>query len=235
MCGISGFAGSLYSKAELQKLMNDASNRLQHRGPDQKACYIGKEIALGISRLAIRDPVHGIQPMSLGSYTIIFNGELYNTGPLKQKLKSAGYSFQTECDTEILLSALIEFGDAIIPELEGMFAFALWNEKNQSLTLARDRWGEKPLYYAYAEKSLTFGSEIKALHCFPHLKWNVSEEDIAIFLKNSYLPHPRTGWHGIHKLKPGTVLHFQNGEVKTRSFFTPTLHESALQSLKSKR
>ncbi len=228
MCGISGFVGSLYSKLQLQKFINDASSSLQHRGPDQRSSFVEKNVALGISRLAIRDPVHGKQPMSSGDYTLVFNGELYNSCFLKKRL--AGYTFRTDCDTEVLLNALIEFGDEVIPQLEGMFAFALWNENDQSLTLARDRWGEKPLYYAYADQSLTFASEIKALHFFPHLKWIVSEEDVVVFLKNSYLPGPRTGWQGIHKLAPGTVLTFKNGELKTHKFFVPTLQESVNRS-----
>lgn len=230
MCGISGFAGSLYSKLQLQKLINDASFSLQHRGPDQKSSFVGENVALGITRLAIQDPVHGHQPISSGGYTLVFNGELYNTNSLKQKLKLTGYSFRTDCDTEVLLNALIEFGNDIIPQLEGMFAFALWNENDQRLTLARDRWGEKPLYCAYTEQSLSFASEIKALHCFPHLKWIVSEDDVAVFLKNSYLPNPRTGWQGVYKLAPGTILTFKDGEVKTHKFFTPAFHESVNQS-----
>ncbi|MGH7889024.1 MAG: asparagine synthase (glutamine-hydrolyzing) [Thermodesulfobacteriota bacterium] len=225
MCGISGFVGTLYSKEQLQKYINAACKQLEHRGPDQTQVFIGNEIVLGISRLAIRDPQNGKQPMSRNGYTIVFNGELYNTRLLKEKLMQAGYYFQTECDTEILLSALVEFGDSIIGELEGMFAFALWDEKNQLLTLARDRWGEKPLYYTCYDKSLTFASEIKALSCFPNINWDISKEDVLVFLKNSYLPHPRTGWHNIHKLEQGTFLRFQKGQVSVRRFFTPILQE----------
>jgi asparagine synthase (glutamine-hydrolysing) len=226
MCGISGFAGTIYSKEELQKYITRSCIQLQHRGPDGRGAYVEENIALGASRLAIRDPRFGNQPMSWKGHTLVFNGELYHTRLLKEKLQKAGYFFQTECDTEILLKALIEFGDCIIKDLEGMFAFALWDEKNQTLTLGRDRWGEKPLYYVYGDENLTFASEIKALRCFPHIKWDVSEEDVAIFLKNSYLPCPRTGWHRIHKLEQGCLLRFQNGAIAVRRFFTPALQES---------
>ena len=230
MCGISGFAGSFYTKERLQQHINAACKLLQHRGPDQLQAFVGDGIALGISRLAIRDPHHGRQPMSRSGYTIVFNGELYNSRALKEKLANSGCVFLTECDTEILLLALIEYGDSIIGNLEGMFAFALWDEKQQTLTLARDQWGEKPLYYACSETDITFASEIKALSCFPHIKWDVSDEDAMVFLKNSYLPHPRTGWRGIHKLSPGTYLRFQKEEVSHHRYFTAALQESSEQS-----
>lgn len=223
MCGVSGFVGNLYSKEQLRTHINTACKALHHRGPDQLHTFVSEEAALGITRLAIRDPQRGQQPMSRSGYTIAFNGELYNTRALKKKLQNAGYYFQTESDTEILLNALIEWGDSILPKLEGMFAFALWDEKNHILTLARDPWGEKPLYYSCSGTSIAFASEIKALKCFPHIKWDVSIDDVMVFFKNSYLPHPRTGWHHIHKLEQGSVLRFQQGEVLKQRYFTPSI------------
>ena len=227
MCGISGFAGKLYTRDQLEQLTEQACTLLRHRGPDQMGTFIGNEVALGSSRLAIQDSEEGRQPMARSGYTIVFNGELYNGESLKEKLIHRGYVFHTRCDTEILLNALMEFGDVILEKLEGMFALALWDEHTQTLTLARDRWGEKPLYYSVEKETITFASEIKALKPWPHLEWNISENDVMIFLKNSYLHNPRTGWENIYKLEQGSILKFQKGAVIKKRFFTPELQESS--------
>lgn len=220
MCGIAGIVGDIFSQEELIDKLKLACKNLQHRGPDQEGFYLASGIGLGISRLAIRDPKNGIQPMSRGALTLVFNGELYETKPLRDRLLLRGYSFQTECDTEVLLNALAEFGISIVSELVGMFAFALWDSNNKTLYLARDRWGEKPLYYTYSKDFLAFSSEIKGLRAWPHLSWVLSEEDILIFLRNSYLPNPRTGWKGVFKLEQGSILKWQEGNLSNQRYFS---------------
>lgn len=156
---------------------------------------------------------------------IVFNGELYGAQPLKQKLSILGYQFETDSDTEILLNAFIEFGVSILPELVGMFAFAIWNSRNETLYLARDRFGEKPLYYTSGEGFLSFASEIKALKCWPFITWNICLEDLHVFLKHSYLPHPRTGWQNIFKLEPGYYLTYQKSHILKKNYFSLEVKE----------
>jgi len=223
MCGISGLAGNLYNREKLLAYLKLACKALRHRGPDQEGFYVDKGIALGVTRLAIRDPQKGLQPMQRRELTLVFNGELYDIQPLKEKLLRAGYIFETDCDTEILLNAFLEFGLTILSEVSGMFGFALWNSTTKTLYLGRDRWGEKPLYYTYRQGFLAFASEIKALKVWPHLEWDMSFEDIQIFLKNSYLPQPRTGWKNVFKLEPGTVLAWHENQLTITRYFTPSI------------
>lgn len=233
MCGISGLVGSIYSPEELAAYLKHACKALHHRGPDQEGLYVDQGIALGISRLAIRDPKKGLQPMVRRELTLVFNGELYSTQPLKDKLTRLGYVFETNCDTEVLLNAFLEYGLSILPEISGMFAFALWNIKTKTFYLGRDRWGEKPLYYTYGQNFLAFASEIKALKAWPHLQWDISFEDIQIFLKNSYLPNPQTGWKNVFKLEQGTVLIWQENQLTTTRYFFPSISTNKTASIKN--
>lgn len=229
MCGIAGFVGPVFSENQLRENIQSACRALHHRGPDEQGYYVGKDIALGTSRLAIRDLESGSQPMTYQDTTLIFNGELYQTERLKKQLIQAGYQFKTECDTEILLKAYIEFGSSIFAELCGMFAFAIWDAKSKKLCLGRDRWGEKPLYYTFGEKFLAFASEIKALKVWQNLPWDISLEDIHLFLKNSYLSGPRTGWKGIFKLAQGSFLVWQDGNITQSRYFSPQLRQESSQ------
>jgi asparagine synthase (glutamine-hydrolysing) len=233
MCGISGLAGSIYSPEELLAYLKHACKALHHRGPDQEGLYVDQEIALGVSRLAIRDQEKGIQPMVRRELVLVFNGELYDTQPLKDKLARLGYVFETSCDTEILLNAFLEYGLSILPKISGMFAFALWNTITKTLYLGRDRWGEKPLYYTYGQDFLAFASEIKALKTWPHLQWDISLEDIQIFLKNSYLPNPRTGWKNVFKLEQGTVLAWHENQLTTTRYYFPPISTHKTTSIKT--
>ncbi len=223
MCGIIGFVGQHYDKPSLEKYTQESCFKLRQRGPDQQNVFTHHNIALGATRLAIQDIELGLQPMSFEGFTIVFNGEIYNKQLLQDRLRTYGHVFRTDSDTEVLLKALVQFGESIIQELEGMFAFGFWDESSQTLTLARDRWGEKPLYYFLDQSSLIFASEIKAFQPWPHVRWDVEHEDLLVFLKNSYLPHPRTGWKHIHKLEQGSFLKFQNGDIKIRRYFSPSI------------
>lgn len=223
MCGIAGYIGSFFTQEQLKKNIRSACKALRHRGPDQEGFYVDQGIALGASRLAIRDSERGKQPMTRQGWTLIFNGELYDTKHLKDSLLQAGYFFETDCDTEILLNAVLEFGLSIISELSGMFAFALWDSLSKTLYLCRDRWGEKPLYYAYGEGFLAFASEIKGLKEWSQINWDISLHDIKIFLKNSYLPNPRTGWKNIFKLEQGSILMWQEGKLTKKKYFSPSI------------
>ena len=221
MCGIVGFAGSLYPSTQLREIMRLACSQLRHRGPDEQGEFYEQGIAFGISRLAIRDPVNGSQPMTRHGMTIIFNGELYETQSLKADLQQKGYQFTTDCDTEIFLYAFIEHGPSILVQLAGMFAFAIWDEKIKRLYLGRDRWGEKPLYYTYGNDYLAFASEVKALRAFPNIRWQVALKDISLFLKNSYIVAPNTGWEHIFKLEQGSFMTWHEGKLSKKTYFQP--------------
>lgn len=225
MCGIAGFVGSIFSEKQLKEHIQSACHALRHRGPDEQGYSVSPNIALGASRLAIRDIQGGSQPMTHQDITLVFNGELYETDTLKKRLIQGGHQFKTECDTEILLNAYIEFGPSIFAQLSGMFAFAIWDAKNKKLCLGRDRWGEKPLYYTFGDGFLAFASEIKALKVWPGLLWDISLEDMHLFVKNSYLPGPRTGWKGVFKLTQGSFLTWQNNSIQHTRFFSPELKE----------
>lgn len=219
MCGIVGFTGTLFSPGELQQMVQVACNTLHHRGPDDQNGYYEDDIALGITRLAIRDPAEGRQPMTRHGMTIVFNGELYDTQSLKSSLQQKGHHFETASDTEIFLLAFIEYGPSILVDLTGMFAFAIWDAKNKKLYLGRDRWGEKPLYYTYGEDFFAFASETKALRAFPNIQWKIAPKDISIFLKNSYIPSPHTGWESIFKVEPGFFLTWHQRKLSQHQYF----------------
>ncbi|MFI5343878.1 MAG: asparagine synthase (glutamine-hydrolyzing) [Chlamydiales bacterium] len=223
MCGIVGFAGSSFSQPQLREMVGAACKKLRHRGPDEEGDYYADGVALGISRLAIRDPVKGKQPMTRQGMTIVFNGELYDTQPLKSELQQKGYQFETDCDTEIFLLAFIEQGPSMLVDLTGMFAFALWDANQKTLYLGRDRWGEKPLYYTYGDDFLAFASEIKALRTFPNIRWDIALKDISLFLKNSYIPTPNTGWEKIFKLEKGSFLTWHQAKLSQKYYFYPSL------------
>ena len=156
---------------------------------------------------------------------IVFNGELYGAELLKERLLALGYQFETDGDTEILLNAFIEFGTSILPDLVGMFAFAIWDSRNETLYLARDRFGEKPLYYTSGGGFFSFASEIKALKCWPSITWDICLEDLHVFLKSSYLPHPRTGWKNVFKLEPGYYLIYQKDRILKKPYFSLEIKE----------
>jgi asparagine synthase (glutamine-hydrolysing) len=225
MCGIAGLAGSRFSKHYLHQSISLACEKLQHRGPDQQGVYMDEGAVLGIQRLAIRDSIHGSQPMTYRGYTIVYNGELYNCNEIKQELEKRNHLFETACDTEVFLKAFVEFGPSVLQKLDGMFAAAIWNSKSKTLYLCRDRWGEKPLYFTKGDEYLAFASEIKALKVWPHISWTTQLEDIWLFLKNSYLPSPRTGWKNIYKLEPGSLLTWHQGSLSQERYYTPKIIE----------
>lgn len=196
MCGISGFIG-LNDKALLARM----SEKLRHRGPDEKGCFTDKAVGLAIRRLSILDPLKGKQPMSNeeGTLHIVYNGELFNFPELKKKLVKLGHNFKTNCDTEAVLHAFEEYGEACLKKLDGQFAFAIWNGK--TLFMARDYLGIMPLYYCFSEdkNALLFASELKSLLEYEdslRQTWNVSLEQY--FECSDWTP-----FTGIFHLLPG--------------------------------
>jgi asparagine synthase (glutamine-hydrolysing) len=190
---------------------------LTHRGPDDDGAWAEETsgVALGFRRLSIIDlsPL-GHQPMSSasGRYTVVFNGEIYNYRELRKELEGCGARFRGQSDTEVLLAAVEQWGfDAALRRYNGMFAIAMWDAHDRELLLARDRFGEKPLYYGHAGTTLLFGSELKALAAHPAFRGEIDREALAQYLRYLYVPAPRSIYVGLRKLPPGASIRFRPG------------------------
>lgn len=219
MCGIVGYVGYGMEHGELQTLLEAATQLLKHRGPDQSNLFIDHYAGLSVSRLAIRDPQLGLQPMQAEDGTVLaFNGELYSTETIRDQLIRMGYHFRTASDTEVLLYGYLAWGDEILERMTGMFAFAIWEPRRRRLLLARDRWGEKPLYIVQNADSVIFASEAKALRPWPGVNWTIQLDDIDAFLRHGYLPDVRTGWSGVRKLLPGMKLVWEDGRTSIQPY-----------------
>ncbi|GAB5411943.1 MAG: asparagine synthase (glutamine-hydrolyzing) [Chlamydiales bacterium] len=225
MCGITGIVENHPLNHDRKNLLNSSCEKIRHRGPDQQGIFCEKKVGLGSRRLAIRDKEKGHQPFQYKYYVIVFNGELYDFQSLKKELLARGYQIRTSCDTEIFLYAFIEFGIEYLKKINGMFAFGIWDKKEEKLTLGRDRWGEKPLYYTHQNGALAFASEIAALKVWPHIEWEPSIPQLHFFLKHSYLCGKTTGWENVSKLDPGSVLTWHKNRTKTHTYFSPHLTE----------
>ncbi|HYJ47348.1 MAG TPA: hypothetical protein VEV81_12115, partial [Pyrinomonadaceae bacterium] len=167
MCGIAGFMspGNHLGEAGSAEVLDRMCRRITHRGPDDQGTLVRQGLALGMRRLSIIDLAGGHQPISgcAGRVTVVFNGEIYNYRELQAELEARGHKFQTHSDTEAIVHAYEEYGADCVNRLRGMFAFALWDEREQTLFIARDRAGKKPLYYTLTSQgTLVFGSELKS-------------------------------------------------------------------------
>jgi asparagine synthase (glutamine-hydrolysing) len=213
MCGLTGFwqLGG-FADPEAQSLVRQMAGTLTHRGPDDAGEWVDGRVgvALGHRRLAILDPSPaGRQPMvsANGRYVIVYNGEVYNFAELRTELEQAGVTFRGHSDTEVLLEAINQWGlKRALRRVNGMFAFALWDRAERTLSLARDRFGEKPLYYGWVGQTFVFASELKAIRAYPAFKAEVNRAALALFLRLGYIPAPYSIFQGLNKLLPGTVL-----------------------------
>jgi asparagine synthase (glutamine-hydrolysing) len=215
MCGISGFITKEYLPADnYDNILDSFNESLAHRGPDASGKWYDEENKIGLAhrRLSILDlSVAASQPMisDNGNYVIVFNGEIYNHLEIRNKLSIR--SFKSHSDTETLLYAFQEFGiETTLNMTVGMFALALWDRENKTLYLARDRFGEKPLYYGFSNGNFIFSSELKALKKYPNFNSDLNRESIALYFRYSYIPSPFTIYNGINKLPPGSYLKIQN-------------------------
>ena len=214
MCGISGwfdFTQKRPPNEALARAMNDA---IRHRGPDGDGFHFEPGLAFGHRRLAIIDLQTGAQPMFTeeGRIAIIFNGEIYNYRELRTTLQQRGHVFHTLSDTEVILRAWVQWGRKCVEHLHGMFAFALWDRREETLFMARDRLGEKPLYYAsLSDGSLIFGSELKALTVHPSLPRKLDPCAIEDFFAFGYINDPRTIYDSVKKLEAGHTLTLRRG------------------------
>jgi len=215
MCGLAGFISSANSQAScLGDVVTSMADAVRHRGPDDNGIWVdpASGIALGHRRLSVLDPsAAGHQPMisAGGRYVIAFNGEVYNHLELRQMLTASvgGLRWRGHSDTETLLCAFEHWGlQKTLCRLVGMYAIALWDRQSNVLTLARDRMGEKPLYYGWQRDTFLFGSELKAIKAHPAFSATVDRGSLALLLRHNYIPAPYSVYEGISKLPPGTFL-----------------------------
>lgn len=223
MCGIAGFISKTGERHEERGERLDAMCRvITHRGPDEQGTAIEGRAALGMRRLSIIDLATGQQPIYNPDRTklIVFNGEIYNYRELKRDLESRGYKFRTNSDTETIIHAFDEFGPDCVNRLRGMFAFAIWDLREQSLFMARDRVGKKPLFYTVTPGGeFVFGSELKVLLENGALAREVDHGALDAYLTFGYVPEELCIFKGVKKLEPGHFLIYKDGGVRTERYW----------------
>lgn len=223
MCGIVGFvnAGSKKADREILERMNAC---IVHRGPDEDGFYLKETVGLAMRRLSIIDLKGGQQPIFSEDRTkaIVFNGEIYNFQELRADLEKRGQRFYTNSDTEVIVHLYDLYGADCLSYLRGMFAFAIWDERDKSLFVARDRVGKKPLLYSHQSNGdLVFGSEFSALLAHPEISREVDFAAIDSYLSYLCVPAPQTAFRQIRKLEPAHWLRWKDGEIETRRYWQP--------------
>jgi len=220
MCGFAGFTGRLDQAEEIIKKMTD---RITHRGPDMEGSFCGDRVTLGFRRLSIIDLSEaGAQPMQAenGDFVIVFNGEIYNFMQLREELCSRGHSFATKSDTEVLLRAYIEYGESVVEKLRGMFAFVIYDKREDKLFGARDFFGIKPFYYTKTDGGeLIFGSEIKSFLEHPQFVKEVNKDALLPYLTFQYSSLDETFFKGVYKLPPAHCFSWKDGKMDIRRYW----------------
>lgn len=225
MCGIAGWVEWGADLTQKRPILEAMCDSLAPRGPDASEIWVSPQAALVHRRLVVIDPIGGGQPMIRRrgdqEYILVYNGELYNTAEIRSELISRGYSFQGHSDTEVLLTAFIEWGPRCVERLNGIFAFAVWNQAEQSLFLARDRLGVKPLFYAHSGERFILGSELKALLVHPSIPAEIDAEGLAEVFAIGPARTPGHGvFRGISELKPGYCLEYDRRGLRIRPYWT---------------
>jgi asparagine synthase (glutamine-hydrolysing) len=223
MCGINGIALSSRSDSSLdQELIMRMRDCLVHRGPDDSGLFLDRNVGLGHRRLSIVDVAAGHQPMTNedGTLHIVYNGEIYNHADFRDELEAAGHVYRTHCDTETILHLYEQDGEKCVDKLRGMFAFAIWDQRNRKLFIARDRLGVKPLYYVHtADGSLYFASEIKALLSAKAVAPQLNYDSLSDYLANHAPSGEETLFVGVKRLLPGHTLEWQDGRIEIRKYW----------------
>lgn len=219
MCGLAGAVeqGGL-SRRDLVRRMNDA---IIHRGPDEDGYFEDEQVAMGMRRLSIQDVAHGHQPTKSedGSIIVMLNGEIYNVAELQDLVSSRGHKLASHSDSEVIPHLYEEFGLDFVTHLRGMFAISLWDSSNQRFVLVRDRLGVKPLYFWPRGHSLSYASELKALLVDERLKRTADPIAINHYLSYTYVPAPLSAVSRVHKLEPGHMLVWQDGQAKSHRYW----------------
>ena len=218
MCGIAGLVSLNDSLEERQLAVARMCEAMRHRGPDDSGEISRGPATLGMRRLAIIDPAGGHQPMTSagGRYHLVFNGCIYNHRELRSELTAAGYSFRSQCDTEVLLAAFDQWGRDGLSRLRGMFAFAVWDDREQALFLARDAFGIKPLHYHFdaTQNRFVFASELNALIASGLVPDRIDAGSVAEYLAYLAVPAPRTIYEGVRSLLPGECARLAGGQLE---------------------
>jgi asparagine synthase (glutamine-hydrolysing) len=223
VCGIAGAVG-LSSRSAGEEMVRRMLPQLVHRGPDDEGTWAEERVALGMRRLSIIDLPGGHQPMrSEDGVTIVYNGEAYNYRRLRSELQATGSRFRTESDTEVVLELYRARGIEAVDALEGMFAFSIYDPRDRTLHLVRDRLGKKPLYYGRVGEGLAFASEIKGLLAGFETRPELNRQALYDYLTLRYVPSPETAWKGITKLEPGERLSFEldTGALRLTRWWEP--------------
>jgi asparagine synthase (glutamine-hydrolysing) len=223
MCGIAGIVLADPGGRVDPDLLEGMAEAIAHRGPDGQAIWTAPGVGLASRRLAIIDPPGGDQPLfnEDGSVTCVYNGEIYNFRELRRDLEARGHRFASRTDGEVLCHLYEEHGEAMLPRLRGMFAFAIWDARRRRLLLARDRFGIKPLYHARVPGGLAFASELKALATLPGVSRDLDPVALSDYLTYLYVPAPRSILAGAGKLPPGSLLRFRGGRWETATWWEP--------------
>jgi asparagine synthase (glutamine-hydrolysing) len=218
MCGICGEVRRAGARPEALRAMARA---IAHRGPDDEGFYVSGAVGLGSRRLSIIDVAGGHQPIANedGNVHVVLNGEIYNHRSLREELKSRGHQFSSGADTEVIVHLYEELGDACVEALEGMFAFALWDDRRQRLLLARDPLGQKPLYWAKTDEGFSFASEIKSILASGDVGTSLNAESLHYYLSLRFIPTPDTMFEGVHKLPAAHKLTYEDDTVRVERYW----------------
>src|SRR5258707_4417474 len=208
MCGICGIFFSDRDRRVRGDVLAGMNRHIVHRGPDDEGFLVEENVGLAMRRLSIIDVKSGHQPLANENQDvwIVYNGEIYNHAELRADLEAKGHRYRTRSDTETIVHLYEEYGRDCVKYLRSMFAFAIWDQRNRKLFIARDRLGIKPLYFRYDGKALLFGSEIKAILAYPGVKAEFNPGILSEYLAFGYIPGSRTLYAGIHTLLPGHTL-----------------------------
>jgi asparagine synthase (glutamine-hydrolysing) len=221
MCGIAGIVSAQSGDRIDAETIHRMCQSIVHRGPDDEGLFVKDGTGLGMRRLSIIDVAGGHQPVfnEDKSIWIVFNGEIYNFPELRRDLESRGHRFTTHSDTEVIVHLYEEMGAECVQKLRGMFAFALYDQREKRLLLARDRFGKKPLHYALDGGRLYFGSEIKAILAVAPELAKVNQEALLQYMYFGYIPDLLTAFTPIQKLPPGHLLEFEKGQIRIRKYW----------------
>ena len=220
MCGIAGMLSKTIDLRERRDLIENISQSLKMRGPDGYGDLTKPYISLIHRRLAVIDPERGAQPMTFGKYTIVYNGEIYNTDEIRQELISAGYAFDTHCDTEVILKAYHFWKEESCKKLNGIFAYAVWDDETKELFLCRDRIGVKPLYFTHKDGIFAFASRIKSLLLIPEVTSDVDENGLnEVFMLGPAKTIGSAVFKDIQELPPAAYLKFRQGNYEIKEYW----------------
>jgi asparagine synthase (glutamine-hydrolysing) len=229
MCGICGIVVSRDGPSVAEDVLRKMNASITHRGPDEDGFYVNEKVGLASRRLSIIDLASGAQPISNEDETIriVFNGEIYNYQALRDYLEKHGHLFRTHSDTEVILHLYEEFGTDCLQHLDGIFAFAIWNENKQELLLARDRMGIKPMYYTHLPNwQFIFGSEIKAILANPVVERKIDLISLNEYLSYEYVPSPRTIIRNVWRLEAGHFLIYNRRGIEISTYDSLSFRQS---------